>query len=66
MGKYMFYAFYVQNYLKQLLFLECAIRKAKENQKGLGLNGTHHILVYAADVNLFSRRNSINTFFILN
>jgi hypothetical protein len=32
--------------------LECAIRKVQENQFGLKLNGTHHLLVYADNVNL--------------
>jgi hypothetical protein len=32
--------------------IDSAIRKVQENQVGLKLNGTHHLLAYADDVNL--------------
>jgi hypothetical protein len=32
--------------------LEYAVKKAKENYKGLKLSGTNELLVYANDVNL--------------
>jgi hypothetical protein len=34
------------------LCVKDAARKVRENQEGLEMNGTHHVLVYADDVNI--------------
>ena len=60
--------FSIRNGLKQrdalspMLFnfaLKYAIRRVQVNQDGLKLNGTHHLLAYAEDVNIL--RGSIHT-----
>jgi hypothetical protein len=60
-SKYQSYKFPIQNGLKQgdalspLLFnffLECAVRRVQDNQKGTKLNETHQPLAYADDVNI--------------
>jgi hypothetical protein len=60
-GKHLSDSFPIQNGLKQgdalspLLFnfgLENAVKKVQENQVGLKLNWTHHLLAYPDDVNL--------------
>jgi hypothetical protein len=40
--------------------LEYAIRKAQENQDGLKLNGTHHLLAYSHDVSLLGHNIDAN------
>jgi len=67
-GKNLSDLFPIRNGLKQgdgllpLLFnfvLEYTIRRVQVNQDGLKLNGTHHLLVYANDVNMV--RESVHT-----
>jgi hypothetical protein len=68
MGKHLSDMFPIQNGLKlgdallPLPFnsaLEYAIRKIQENQVGMKLNDTHHLLINADDVNLLE--DNINT-----
>jgi hypothetical protein len=68
MDKHLSDTFPIENGLKQdddlwpVLFnfaLEYAITKVQENQVGLKLKGTHHLVAYADDVNLI--RDNIYT-----
>jgi hypothetical protein len=69
-GKHLSDSFLIQNGLNQgdalspLLFnfaLEYAIKKIQENQVELQLNGTHHLLAYADDVNLLGDNILVDT-----
>ena len=43
------------------LCLQYAIRRVQVNQDGMKLNGTHHLLVYADDVNIHVLGGSVHT-----
>jgi hypothetical protein len=60
-GKHFSDSFSIQNGLKHgnalspqfiNFALKYAIRKVQENQVGLKLNGTHHLLAYACEMNM--------------
>ena len=62
-------SFPIENDLKQVdalspllfnLYLEYAIRKIKETNMGLVMNGTHQVLAYADDVNKIGDDNIKN------
>jgi len=69
-GKLLCDMFYIRNGLKQgdallsLLFsfaFDYAIRMVQVIQDGLKLNGTHQLMVYAANINIFGGGGSVHT-----